>query len=56
MIDHSIFALSDAILSDQKACFLSYNIIEEDLAKIQTNFVRSYVVLLDHMIVDRPYK
>ena len=34
MIEHSIFARSDAILSDQNACFLSYNIIEEGLAKI----------------------
>ena len=34
MIEHSIFARSDAILSDQNACFLSYNIIKEGLAKI----------------------
>ena len=35
MIEHSNFARSDAVLSDQNACFLSYNIIEEGLAKIQ---------------------
>ena len=34
MIEHSIYARSDAILSDQNACFLSYNIIKEGLAKI----------------------
>ena len=34
MIEHSIFARSDAILSDKNACFLSYNIIEKGLAKI----------------------
>ena len=38
---------------------LSYNVMEEGLhIKMieQTNFVRSYVFLLDHMIGDRPYK
>ena len=34
MIEHSIFARSDAVLSDQNVCCLSYNIIEEGLAKI----------------------
>ena len=45
------------------ACLLSYNIMEEGLVKFcsikiieQTNFVRSYVFLLDHVIGDRPYK
>ena len=63
MIEHSIFARSDAILSNQNECFLSYNIIEEGLAKIlldqddrANKFFRSYVFLLDHMIGDRPYK
>ena len=61
MIEHSIFR-SDVILSDQNACRLSYNIIEEGLAKIlpdhpdHPNFVRSYVFLFNHMIGDRPYK
>ena len=34
MIEHSIFARSDAILYDQNECFLSYNIIKKVLAKI----------------------
>ena len=36
MIEHSIFARSDVILSDQNAYIdiVSYNIIEEGLAKI----------------------
>ena len=34
MIELSIFARSDAILSDQNACIVSYNIIEEGLANI----------------------
>ena len=34
MIEHSIFARSDVILSDQNACIVSYNIVEEGLAKI----------------------
>ena len=34
MIERSNFARSDAVLSDQNARFLSYNIIEESLAKI----------------------
>ena len=34
VIEHSIFARSDAILSDQNAFIVSYNIIEEGLAKI----------------------
>ena len=33
MIEHSIFARSDTILSDQNAFCLSYDIIEEGLAK-----------------------
>ena len=59
MIEHSIFAPSDAILSDQNACAVSYNFIEEGLAKFcsikmieQKKFFRSYVFLLDHMIGD----
>ena len=34
MIEQSIFARSDAILSDQNACIVSYHIIEEGVAKI----------------------
>ena len=34
MIEHLIFARSNAILSDQNACIVSYSIIEEGLAKI----------------------
>ena len=34
MIEHSIFAQSDTILSDQNVCTVSYNIIEEGLAEI----------------------
>ena len=34
MIEHSIFARSNAILFDQNAFIVSYNIIEEVLAKI----------------------
>ena len=34
MIEHSNFARSDAVLSDQNACCLSYNIIEEGLTEI----------------------
>ena len=67
MIKHIIFARSNVILSDQNACLSNYNIMEEGLVKIlleicsirmieQTNFVRSYVFFLDHMIGDRPYK
>ena len=49
MIEHSIFARSDAILSDQNACFLSYNIIEEDLAKILLDQDDRANKLSDHM-------
>ena len=34
MIEHTIFAQSNTILSDQNACSLSYNIMEEALDKI----------------------
>ena len=63
MIEHSIFARSDVILFDQNAYIVSYNIVEEGLAKIlldqddrANKFCRSYVILLEHMIGDRPCK
>ena len=34
MIEHSIFARSNSISSDQNVCLVSYNIMKEDLAKI----------------------
>ena len=34
MIEHTIFARWNTILSDQNACFLTYNIIEEGLVNI----------------------
>ena len=34
MIEHTIFALSNTILSNQNACLLSYNIMEEGLVEI----------------------
>ena len=34
MIEHTIFARSNTILSDQNACLLAYNIIEVVLVKI----------------------
>ena len=34
MIEQTIFARSNIILSDQNACLLSYNIMEEGLVKI----------------------
>ena len=34
MIEHTIFARSNTILSDQNACLLSYNIMEEGIVKI----------------------
>ena len=34
MIEHTIFARSNTILSDQNACLLSYNIMVEGLVKI----------------------
>ena len=34
MIEHTIFARSNAILCDQNACSLSYNIMEEGIVKI----------------------
>ena len=34
MIEQTIFARSNIILSDQNACSLSYNIMEEGLVKI----------------------
>ena len=46
MIEHTIFARSNSIFSDQNACLLSYNNMAEGLVKI----------LLDHMISDKPYK
>ena len=33
MIEHTIFARSNAILSNQNACLLSYNIMKEGLVK-----------------------
>ena len=63
MIEHTIFARSNAILSDQNACSLSYNIMEDCLVEVlldqddRANKFRSIIcVLLDHMIEDRPYK
>ena len=70
MIEHTIFARSNTILSDQNECSLNYNIIEEVLVKILldqddrasikmielAHFVRSFGIFLDHMIEDRPYK
>ena len=62
MIEHTIFA-PNAILSDQNACPLSYNIMEEGLVKIlldqddrANKFCLIICILLDHMIGDRPYK
>ena len=34
MIEQTIFARSNTILSDQNACLLSYNIMEKGLVKI----------------------
>ena len=34
MIEHTIFALSNTIFSNQNACLLSYNIMEEGLVEI----------------------
>ena len=34
MIEYTIFARSNTILSNQNACLLTYNIIEEVLVKI----------------------
>ena len=34
MIEHTIFARSNTILSDQNACLLSYNIMEQGLVNI----------------------
>ena len=34
MIEHTTFARSNTILSDQNACLLSYNIMGEGLVKI----------------------
>ena len=34
MIEQTIFARSNTILSDQNACLLSYNMMEEGLVKI----------------------
>ena len=34
MIEHTIFARSNTILSDQNACLLSYNIMGEGLVTI----------------------
>ena len=34
MIEHTIFAQLNTILSDQNECLLSYNIIEDGLVKI----------------------
>ena len=63
MVKHTIFARSSAILSDQNACSLSYNVMEEGLVKIlldqddrANKFFSIICILLDHMIGDRPYK
>ena len=56
MIYHSIFAQSNAFLSDQQYYLrgFSENLLDQDdRAK---NFVRLYVFLLNHMIGDRPSK
>ena len=34
MIEHIIFARSNTILSDQNACLLGHNVMEEGLVKI----------------------
>ena len=34
MIEHTIFARSNTILSDQNVCLSSYNVMEEGLVKI----------------------
>ena len=61
MIEHSIFARSNTILSDQNVFLLSYNIMEEGLSKILLDqedrahkFCSIICVFLDHMIADRP--
>ena len=63
MIEHTIFARSNIILSDQNTCLLSYNIREKGLVKIllvqddrANKFCPNFVFLIDHMIGDRPYK
>ena len=63
MIEHTFFARSYKIFSDQNASLLSYNIMKEGLVKILLDqddrakfFVRSYVFLRDYMIGDQPYK
>ena len=63
MIEHTFFARSYTILSDQNASLLSYNIMEERLVKIlldqddrANKFCPIICVLLDQMIGDRPYK
>ena len=37
MVEHTIFARLNTILSDQNVCLLSYNIMEEGLVKILIN-------------------
>ena len=63
VIEHSIFARSNAILSDQSVCSLSYNILEEGKVKIlldqedrANKFLSDHIFLLDHMIGNRPYE
>ena len=60
IIEHTVSTRSHTILSDQNSCLLTYTIMEEVLCSIKmielAYFVRSFVILLDHMIEDRPYK
>ena len=52
MIEHTIFARSNTILSDQNGCLLSHNIMEEGLGKIlldQDDRANKFCSILDHM-------
>ena len=49
MIEYTIFARSNTILSDQNSCLLTYNIIEEVLEKIlldQDDRVRKFCPII----------
>ena len=50
MIEHTILARSNTILSDQNASLLGYNIMEEGLVKFLLDQDYRYVLLLAHMI------
>ena len=58
MIEHTFFARSNTILSDQNASLLSYNIMEEGLMKILLDQDDRPIIyfFFDHMISDRLYK